>query len=49
MPITEFDLINRFFKQKFPIRKDVVLGIDDDAAGMQLVMAMDTLVEGESS
>lgn len=52
MPIAEFNLINRFFKQKFPIRKDVVLGIGDDAAlcvapaGMQLVMAMDTLVEG---
>jgi thiamine-monophosphate kinase len=51
MPIAEFNLINRFFKQKFPIRKDVVLGIGDDAAlctapaGMQLVMAMDTLVE----
>ncbi len=52
MPITEFDLINRFFKQQFPTRKDVVLGIGDDAAlctapaGMQLVMAIDTLVEG---
>ncbi len=51
MPITEFDLINRFFKQQFPTRKDVVLGIGDDAAlctapaGMQLVMAIDTLVE----
>ncbi|WP_069470888.1 thiamine-phosphate kinase [Candidatus Marithrix sp. Canyon 246] len=50
--MSEFDLINRFFKQKFPTRKDVILGIGDDAAlctapaGMQLVMAMDTLVEG---
>ncbi len=52
MPINEFDLITRYFSQKFPKRDDVILGIGDDAAlcmipsDMQLAIAIDTLVEG---
>jgi thiamine-monophosphate kinase len=52
MPIAEFDLISRYFSQAFPKRSDVILGIGDDAAlctipsNMQLVIAIDTLVEG---
>jgi len=52
MPITEFDIITRYFSQAFPKRADVTLGIGDDAAlctipaEMQLAVAIDTLVEG---
>jgi thiamine-monophosphate kinase len=52
MPIAEFDAIARYFTQAFPKRADVILGIGDDAAlssvpsGMQLAIAIDTLVEG---
>ncbi|RKZ41263.1 MAG: thiamine-phosphate kinase [Gammaproteobacteria bacterium] len=52
MPIAEFDVIARYFTQAFPKRTDVILGIGDDAAlctvpaGMQLAIAVDTLVEG---
>jgi thiamine-monophosphate kinase len=51
----EFELIERFFRRPADLacaRDDVVLGIGDDAAvlqvpaGMQLVAALDTLVEG---
>ena len=48
----EFALIDRYFKNKTLSRKDVVLGIGDDAALLQLpaqqllVVAMDTLVAG---
>jgi len=50
----EFELIDRYFRQAddAAARSDVVLGIGDDAAlldvptGMQLVAALDTLVEG---
>jgi len=47
----EFSLINRFFKSIPHQRKDVVFGIGDDAAcleipdGMQLLVSCDTLVE----
>jgi thiamine-monophosphate kinase len=56
VPIGEFELIARYFQQARPplvaARKDVVLGIGDDAAllgvpaGHELVAALDTLVEG---
>jgi thiamine-monophosphate kinase len=52
MPLPEFEVITRYFSQTFPCRDDVVLGIGDDAAlcvapvGMQLVIAIDTLVAG---
>jgi thiamine-monophosphate kinase len=52
MSISEFQIIERYFKQARPLREDVVLGIGDDAAvlevppGQQLVVAMDTLVAG---
>jgi thiamine-monophosphate kinase len=52
----EFELIERFFRRPAEaaqgMRDDVILGIGDDAAvlqvpaGMQLVAALDTLVEG---
>lgn len=52
----EFELIERFFRRPAELarqmRGDVILGIGDDAAlldvpaGMQLVAALDTLVEG---
>lgn len=51
MPLGEFDLIERFFQRGSP-RKDVLLGVGDDAAllevppGHALVAATDTLVEG---
>jgi len=51
MPITEFDIISRYFKHKIK-RSDVILGIGDDAAlctippNRQLVIAIDTLVPG---
>ena len=49
---TEFDIIRRFFTRQSPEREDVVAGIGDDAAllqvpaGKQLVVCMDTLVAG---
>lgn len=52
MSMTEFDIITRYFSQNFPKRTDISLGIGDDAAlctipsGMQLAVAIDTLVEG---
>ncbi|KAF0192119.1 MAG: thiamine-monophosphate kinase [Gammaproteobacteria bacterium] len=47
---SEFELIGRYFADRGPRRRDVVLGIGDDAAlldvpaGQQLVVTMDTLV-----
>jgi thiamine-monophosphate kinase len=52
MSLAEFDLIARYFTKAFPKRSEVILGIGDDAAlchaptGMQLAIAIDTLVEG---
>lgn len=52
MPLAEFSLIERFFAAPFRPRDDVVLGIGDDAAlvnvpdGEQLAVAVDTLVAG---
>jgi thiamine-monophosphate kinase len=52
MPDSEFDIINHYFKRQRPVRDDVLLGIGDDAAllqvpaGQQLVVAVDTLVAG---
>ena len=52
MSDTEFDIIRRFFTRQSPEREDVVAGIGDDAAllqvpaGKQLVVCMDTLVAG---
>jgi thiamine-monophosphate kinase len=52
MPISEFEIIERYFRQVRPLRNDVVLGIGDDAALLQvpagylLVVAVDTLVAG---
>ena len=51
MPLGEFDLIERFFRRSSR-RRDVLLGVGDDAAllqvppGRALVAATDTLVEG---
>lgn len=52
MPVTEFELIQRYFSRIGKPRTDVALGIGDDAAllnppaGQQLVIATDTLVQG---
>ena len=52
MPVTEFELIQRYFSREGQPRPDVALGIGDDAAllnppaGQQLVIAIDTLVQG---
>jgi len=52
MPVSEFALIERYFSQCGAERRDVELGIGDDAAllrcpdGVELVAAIDTLVEG---
>ena len=52
MPLSEFALIERYFRKAGAMRADVHLGVGDDAAllqsppGAQLVAAMDTLVEG---
>jgi thiamine-monophosphate kinase len=49
---SEFDLIRRYFRQATAPRDDVVLGIGDDCAllqipaGQQLAVSMDTLVAG---
>jgi thiamine-monophosphate kinase len=51
MPLSEFELINRFFSRSGETRTDVVVGVGDDAAvlecptGTQLVAAIDSLVE----
>jgi thiamine-monophosphate kinase len=51
MPLGEFELIARYFAKQ-PVRNDVLLGIGDDAAvldvpsGRKLVVSMDTIVEG---
>ena len=52
MSLGEFELIARYFAPEAGQRKDVVVGIGDDAAvleppaGMQLVVSTDTLVSG---
>jgi thiamine-monophosphate kinase len=52
MPVTEFELIHRYFSRKGQPRSDIALGIGDDAALLnppaeqQLVIAIDTLVQG---
>jgi len=52
MSLSEFDIIERYFNRLSLQRNDVKLGIGDDAAliippaGQQLVIAIDTLVEG---
>ncbi len=52
MALSEFDLIDRFFRRCGAARADVRLGVGDDAAllecppGEALVAAVDTLVEG---
>jgi thiamine-monophosphate kinase len=51
MPLSEFELIRRFFGRCGETRTDVVLGVGDDGAilecppGSQLVAAIDSLVE----
>lgn len=52
MSLSEFALIERYFRKAGAMRSDVHLGVGDDAAllqcrpGEELVAAMDTLVEG---
>lgn len=52
MPISEFELIERFFSSARLMREDVLLGVGDDcallkpAAGQILAVSIDTLVEG---
>lgn len=52
MPVPEFELIQRYFSREGQPQADVALGIGDDAAllnppaGQQLVIAIDTLVQG---
>jgi thiamine-monophosphate kinase len=52
MSLSEFALIDRYFRKTGAMRSDVHLGIGDDAAllqsppGAELVATMDTLVEG---
>jgi thiamine-monophosphate kinase len=52
MPVSEFDVIERFFRHRGPRRGDVLLGIGDDSAllavpaGRELAVAIDTLVAG---
>ncbi len=52
MPISEFELIKRYFHFPEPQRSDVALGIGDDCAllrppaGQQLAVSTDTLVSG---
>ena len=52
MSVSEFDIIRRFFAGKGPQRPDVVCGIGDDGAvlqmpaGRELVVVLDTLVKG---
>ena len=50
--MSEFDLINKYFKSNSPSRRDVLVGIGDDCAVLQvpdnrqLVMTADTLIAG---
>ena len=52
MPLGEFELIEKYLSRLGARRKDVVLGVGDDAAllrpppGLELVCAADTIVEG---
>ena len=52
MPLSEFELIERYFRSCGVRREDVAVGVGDDAAllecppGERLVAAVDTLVEG---
>ena len=52
MALSEFALIERYFRKAGAMRADVHVGVGDDAAlmqcppGVELVAAMDTLVEG---
>jgi thiamine-monophosphate kinase len=52
MPLTEFELIDRYLSRLGARRDDVLLGVGDDAAlvrppaGLELALAADTLVEG---
>jgi len=52
MPLSEFELIDRYLSRLGARRDDVLLGVGDDAAlvrppaGLELVLAADTLVEG---
>jgi thiamine-monophosphate kinase len=52
MSATEFEIIRRYFRRQQPQREDVIAGIGDDAAllqvpaGNELVVCMDTLVAG---
>ncbi|MGA7801381.1 MAG: thiamine-phosphate kinase [Gammaproteobacteria bacterium] len=52
MPVSEFEIIQRYFSHAGSRRDDVVLGVGDDAAllrvppNTELAVAMDTLVEG---
>ena len=52
MALSEFDLIAEYFSNTGSPREDVVLGVGDDCAllqvptGMQLAVSIDTLVEG---
>ena len=52
MPLSEFDLIRKYFQKPFKDYPDVRYGIGDDAAvvtvpsGMELALSMDTLVAG---
>ncbi len=51
MPLSEFELISRYFSRRGAPRSDVVLGVGDDGAvlecppGSQLIAAIDSLVE----
>jgi thiamine-monophosphate kinase len=51
MPLSEFDLISRYFSRRGAPRSDVILGVGDDGAvlecppGAQLIAAIDSLVE----
>jgi thiamine-monophosphate kinase len=52
MPLSEFEIISRYFNRGPVQRKDVLIGIGDDGAvlrvppGMDLVVSIDTLVAG---
>lgn len=52
MPLSEFDIIQKYFTSTATSREDVALGVGDDAAlitppsDQQLVIAIDTLVAG---
>lgn len=52
MPLSEFDLIQRYFSRPATPRDDVIQGVGDDGAvlhvpiGMDLVVSIDTMVSG---